>query len=101
MPWLVCYPGKCANLVGVLDLLVLLPVLVRYPYKNVKLGLGTFRPRTKRPGGHFVPGRNVHLEVCYDGGSWVFIGWTFCPGGVFRGWTFCPGIRGRTFCPGI
>ena len=63
-------------------------------------GQGTFCPRTNCPRAYIVPGQNVPPEVCYDGGSWVFIGETFCPGGVFRGKTFCPGIRSGTFCPG-
>ena len=64
------------------------------------MGQGTFCPRTNCPRAYIVPGQNVPPEVCYDGGSWVFIGETFCPGGVFRGKTFCPGIRSGTFCPG-
>ena len=36
--------------------------------------LSQYRKGTYCPRRHIVPGQNVPPEVCYDSGSWVFIG---------------------------
>ena len=45
--------------------------------KPEKVGQGTFCPATNCPRTYIVPGKNVALEVCYDGYSWVYKGIRF------------------------